>query len=88
MFFKQYDLIARQFYNLYSCGIKNSAGWKYLTYGLNISRVYFPKVSYQNPFEPEYTRASIRYNYLIVTGLIGFTLYATKSKVNSYYQQN
>ena len=87
MFFKQYDFIARHFYNLYSCGVKNSVAWKYLSYGVNISIVYFPKVSYQHPFEPEYTRASIKYNYLIVCGLIGFTLYATKSRINSYYEE-
>jgi hypothetical protein len=52
MFFKQYDLIARQFYNLYLCGVKNNAAYKYISYGANITKVYFPKVSYQNPFEP------------------------------------
>lgn len=52
MFFKQYDLIARQFYNLYSCGIKNNPVYQYISFATNISKVYFPKVSYQNPFEP------------------------------------
>ncbi len=86
MFFKQYDALARQFYNVVNCGFKNNTAMKYISYGFNVTKVYFPKVSYQNTFEPEYTRPSIKYNYIIVTGLIGLTLYATKCKVNSYYQ--
>ncbi len=86
MFFKQYDAIARQFYNLVNCSFK-SAPFRYLAYGFNITKVYFPKVSYQSSFEPEYTKPSIKYNYLIVSGLIGLTLLATKAKVNSYYQK-
>ncbi len=50
MFFKQYDLLTRQFYNLVNCGVRNSAAWRYVSYGFNISKVYFPKVSYQNPY--------------------------------------
>lgn len=52
MFFKQYNVIASTFYNLYACGIKNSTWMKYVSYGVNVTRVYFPKVSYQNTFEP------------------------------------
>lgn len=85
MFFKQYDAIARQSYNLINCGIRNNTAFKYISYGFNITKVYFPKVSYQNQFEPEYTAPSIKYNYLIVSAIIGFTLYATKTKINSYY---
>ena len=87
MFFKQYNAIATTFYNLYGCGIKNSTWMKYASYGFNVSRVYFPKVSYQNTFEPEYTSPSVKYNYIIVGGLIALTYYATKTKVNSYYQK-
>jgi len=85
MFFKQYDAIARQSYNLINCGIRNNTAFKYIYYGFNITKVYFPKVSYQNQFEPEYTAPSIKYNYLIVSAIIGFTIYATKTKINSYY---
>jgi hypothetical protein len=85
MFFKQYDALARQFYNLYNCGVKNSVPMKYISYGFNISKVYFPKVSYQNNYEPEYTKRSVKYNYLIVSAIVGLTLVATKAKVNSYY---
>ncbi len=85
MFFKQYDAMARQFYNLVNCGVRNNTAFKYISYGYNISRVYFPKVSYQNPYESEYTKPTIKYNYIIIYGLIGLTLLATKAKVNSYY---
>jgi len=85
MFFKQYDTLAKQFYNLYNCGVRNNTAMKYVEYGFNITQVYFPKVSYQNNFEKEYTKQSIKYSPFIVTGLIGLTLYATKSKINSYY---
>lgn len=85
MFFRQYDMMAKQFYNMYSCGFKNNTAMKYISYGYNITRVYFPKVSFQNTYEPEYIKPSIKYNYLIITGLIGLTLLATKAKVNSYY---
>lgn len=85
MFAKQYDSLAKLSYNVINSTFK-SAGWKYLSYGFNISKVYFPKISYQNTFEPEYTKPSIKYNYLIISGLIGLTLIATKAKVNSYYQ--
>lgn len=85
MFFKQYDAIARKSYDLINCGIKNNAAFKYISYGFNITKVYFPKVSYQNPYEPEYTKPSVKYNWIVVSGLIGLTLYATKSKVDSYY---
>lgn len=86
MFFKQYDALTRQCYNLINCGVFNSTPYKYISYGYNITKVYFPKVSYQNPYDPEYTKPSVKYNWIIVSGLIGFTFYATKAKVNSYYQ--
>jgi hypothetical protein len=82
---KIYEALTKQVYNLYNCGVRNSAALKYLSYGFNITKVYFPKVSYSNPYEPEYTKPATKYNYLIVSGLIGFTLLATKAKVNSYY---
>lgn len=85
MFLKQYDAFARLSYNIINCTFKSSA-YRYLEYGFNITKVYFPKVSYQSSFEPEYTKPSIKYNYLIVSGIIGFTILATKAKVNSYYQ--
>ncbi len=85
MFFKQYDAIAKQFYNLVNCGVRNNSAFKYISYGYNITRVYFPKVSYQNPYESEYTKPTVKYNYIIISGLVGLTLLATKAKVNSYY---
>ena len=87
MFFKQYDALARASYNMINCWVRQSAATKYLSYGFNISKVYFPKVSYQNTYEPEYPKPSVKYNWVIVSGLIGITLYATKSKINSYYEQ-
>ena len=87
MFFKQYDALTKASYDLVNCWVRKSAPTKYLTYAFNISKVYFPKVSYQNPYEPEYTKASVKYNWIVVSGLIGFTLYATKAKVNSYYEK-
>jgi hypothetical protein len=50
MFFKQYDALARQSYNLINCGIRNNTAFKYIYYGFHVTKVYFPKVSYQNQF--------------------------------------
>jgi hypothetical protein len=87
MFFKQYDAIARTSYDLINCWVRRNSFTQYLSYGFNMGKVYFPKISYQNPYEPEYTKASVKYSWVVVSGLIGFTLYATKSKINSYYAQ-
>ena len=72
-------------YRSYKC-TRNTSAYKYLDYGFKISAVYFPKLSYQNNFEEEYTKKSVKYNYIVVLGLSASTLYATKSKINSYYQ--
>jgi hypothetical protein len=85
MFLKQYDALARQFYNVWNYTFTKSSAFKYASYGFNVTKVYFPKVSYQSSFEPEYTKPSIKYNYLIVSAIVGLTIVATKAKVNSYY---
>ncbi len=55
---RRYNTVATTFYNYYRCLGTNFATMPYETYLLNISRVYFPKLAYQNNFEPEYTRTT------------------------------
>lgn len=77
----RYDRVATAFYNFHSQYFKNCSSIPYTTYALNISRVYFPKISYQNIYEPEYTSPKVKHNAPIVVSLILFTLYLSRQTV-------
>jgi hypothetical protein len=53
----------------------------YLSYAINTTRTTFPKISYQDPFEPEYTRPTVKHNGPIVIAMIAFTLWASREAV-------
>ena len=46
-----------------------------------MAQTYFPKISYANPFEPAYTRPTVKYNAPIIAGLVLFTLWASHKTV-------
>lgn len=76
---RRYNTLATAFYNFYRRFGTNFWSAPYESYLLNISRIYFPKIAYQNNFEPEYTRTS--YNAYIVVALIASTLVAARQAV-------
>jgi hypothetical protein len=76
---KRYDTVATAFYNFYRRLGTNCFATPYASYAINISRAYFPKIAYQNNFEPEYTRTSN--NAYIVIALITATLVAARQAV-------
>ena len=78
---KNYDKFGRAFYNIYRGVFSNSPLQPYLVYGFNIARTHFPKIAYQNNFEPEYTTDKVKYNAPIVISIIAFTLYASRKAV-------
>lgn len=76
---RRYNTVATAFYNYYHRFGPNFSSTPYEAYFLNISRVYFPKIAYQNTFEPEYTRTNN--SAYIVIGLIATTLIAARQAV-------
>ena len=78
---RNYDKAGRAFYNLYRLVFTNSPLTPYLTYAFNISKTHFPKLAYNNPYDPEYTTSKVKYNAPVVLSLIAFTLYASRKAV-------
>jgi hypothetical protein len=77
--FARYDRLATGFYGFYHKFIAVSP---YQTYVWNITRTHFPKLAYNNPFEPEYTRPLVKYNAAIVLSLVALTILVTAKTVN------
>lgn len=83
---RRYNSVATAFYNLYRRFGTNYWSTPYESYLLNVSRAYFPKIAYQNNFEPEYTRTS--YNAYAVLALVVATLVASRQAVAQQEQAN
>jgi hypothetical protein len=83
---RRYNSVATAFYNFYRRFGTNYWSTPYDAYLINITRVYFPKLAYQNNFEPEYTRTS--YNAYIALALIATTLVAARATVAKEEQAN
>ena len=77
----RFNSLGTSFYNLYKCTFITNSLTPYVQYGLNTVRTQFPKIAYQNTFEPEYTRPLVKYNAPIVVGLILTTLWASRAAV-------
>ena len=77
----RYNSLGISFYNFYKTNVINSPISPYLQYGINTIRIQFPKIAYQNTFEPEYTRPLVKYNVPIVLGLIFTTIWAARATV-------
>lgn len=76
---QRYNSLATGFYNIYRRFGSNSSIAPYSVYLLNVTRLYFPKIAYENNFEPEYTRNS-NHAYIVVA-LIATTLVAARQAV-------
>jgi hypothetical protein len=76
-----YNSLGISFYNFYKCYITNCPVTPYLSYSYNTARTHFPKLAYQNTFEPEYTRPVVKHNAPIVIALILTTLWASRVAV-------
>lgn len=77
----RFNSLGSSFYNIYKSTFTNSPLSPYLQYGFNTVRTQFPKLAYQNSFEPEYTRPAVKYNVPIVLGLVFATLWASRAAV-------
>jgi hypothetical protein len=49
---KTYNSLGIAFYNVYKSTVANNPITPYLSYAYNTARIYFPKIAYQNPYEP------------------------------------
>lgn len=76
---RRYNTVATAFYNYYRRLGTNCWSTPYEAYLLNITRIYFPKIAYQNTFEPEYTRTN-NHAYIVIA-LIATTLIAARQAV-------
>jgi hypothetical protein len=78
---RRYKLVATLFYDYSKCLVGNASYTRYLIYASEISTIYFPKLAYENQFEPEYTPWHVKYNAPIVLTIFGITIYlANKGK--------
>jgi hypothetical protein len=48
-----------------------------------MASVYFPKITYKNIHDDEYTKNSVKYNAIPVIGMITFTIIAANLKIAS-----
>lgn len=76
---QRYNSVGTAFYNVYRKFGTYSPLNQYTSYLFNITKLYFPKVSYENNFELEYTRNS-SHGYIVVA-LIATTLVAARQAV-------
>ena len=70
-----YNNLSKQFYGAYNKLYASSSIKYYLSYGCYLGFACAPKLSYQNQYEPEYTKNTVKYNAPIVAAMLGTTLY-------------
>jgi hypothetical protein len=78
----RYDRLATSFYGLYRGVFHNKLFSPYLYYAWNITRTHFPKLAYNNPYEPEYTRPLVKYNAVLVLSIVTVTSFFISKTVN------
>jgi hypothetical protein len=83
---RNYNTVATAFYNLHRRFGRDYWSTPCESYLLNITRTHFPKIAYENHFEPEYTRTN--YNAYIVIALIATTLLAARRTVAEEESRN
>jgi hypothetical protein len=77
----RFNSLGISFYNLYKATFTNNPLRPYVQYSINTVRTQFPKIAYQNTFEPEYTKPLVKHNVPIVLGLILTTIWASRVAV-------
>lgn len=73
-----YNKLATSSQNAYERLVKRNPLKYYLNYGKYLVFAEGPKLSYVNPFEPEYTKKSVKMNAPIVIGMFAVTFIAAK----------
>jgi hypothetical protein len=81
--FKIYEVLTKNVYNLRQCLWATSPIKYYVTYPIQMASVYFPKITYKNIHDDEYTKNSVKYNAIPVIGMITFTIIAANLKIAS-----
>lgn len=77
-----YNNISKQAYNLYQ-GLYVQRGIReYFSYGTYLTTACLPKLTYQNNYEPEYTKQTVQYNIPIVFAMFGTTLFLIQQNKN------
>ena len=79
---KLYNSIATNAYCLYKSAFVNCPARAYLSYSQYLAFACFPKTSYSNVYEPEYTKNSVKYNLPIVLTMFGTTIWLINQKKN------
>jgi len=85
---QRYNSWAICFYNSFHKYYTNCPTTPYLVYGYRMAVTHFPKISYQNSFEPAYTRPEVKYNAPVVVSMILFTLWCSRRAVAEEENQN
>ena len=60
----------------------------YTSYAYSKMITQFPKIAYQNPFEPAYTRPQVKYNAHIIIPMVIFTLWFSNWSVECEKKKN
>lgn len=85
---QRYNTLSVCFYNFYRRYVTNCSLTPYEVYAFRMIETRFPKLSYQNNFEPAYTCNTVKYNAPIVLSLIAFTVWASHQAVAEEEAQN
>lgn len=81
-----YSTLTSSFQKVYERTFVKNPLVYYFRYASYLAFTEGPKISYANHYEPEYTKAKVRYNLPIVVALVASTLFLTHS-VNSNKKQ-
>ena len=82
-----YNNVTQQAYNLYK-GLYATRGLRYyVNYGIYLGTACLPKITYQNAHEPEYTKATVKYNAPIVAAMFATTLFMIQQNKNQDWSQ-
>ena len=77
---KLYNSIATNAYCMYKSAFVTCPTKAYLTYAQYLAITCVPKTSYTNAYEPEYTKATVKYNLPIVLTMFGTTVWLINQK--------
>lgn len=84
----RYNCLAVAFYNIWSKTVTNCPLTPYTLYAFHSAMTKFPKIAYENPYEPAYTRPEVKYNAPVVISLIAFTLWYSRKAVADEEREN
>ena len=85
---QRYNSWAVCFYNSFHKYYTNCPATPYFVYAYRMAATQFPKIAYQTPFEPAYTRPEVKYNAPVVVSMILFTLWYSRKVVGEEEEAN